>query len=378
MPTFSNEVIIAGQPFEIGGDIRVINFRDNLDYSFIDPVGGSCAPEPGSGGPSAPIQGLTVQPSGDTGSRRRHYFRRGMSERAMAGMSHEQLLESLGRELKTAVIHHDATYTAHHCFTVLCRRGLSTHFMVNHDGGIIQGLDPIYSAYHAGDFNGTSIGVDMNNIATVEGHQTRYSDPAFGGVADYAVRELIEGRINRSEKTSFAYTDEQYTSLCALLRLVNEVIGLPLIYPMSDTGGVVLSRLSDPSNFVGFFGHWHCQAGKWDPGPGFDWERVMEGLHGKSNHWPVDLGTDSLRDLRSSDAVTTATDTFFSNIEQGPSGGGYPVGLNQEWHDGVHIYTDPGTPIYACAEGEIILTRNGPDLPLGSPNYVLMRHKIDR
>jgi hypothetical protein len=76
--------------------------------------------------------------------------------------------------------------------------------------------------------------------------------------------------------------------------------------------------------------------------------------------------------------VDEATFAFFRAIEEGPGGGAYPIGLNQEWHDGVHIRCEAGTPVVAVAEGEIILTRMGPNLPLGSPNFVLMRHKVER
>lgn len=379
--TLSEEIIIAGVPFNLGIGPKIINYRDNPAYSFFDPIGGSCAPTPSEGtGPAIPGMPGSTTPTEDSGSsgRRRYSHRSGLNADDLASMTPEQKFEQLHRVIKQVVVHHDATYTSHDCFTVLCRRGLSTHFMVNHDGGIIQGLDIAYEAWHARGSNEYSIGVDMNNVASIEGHRNRRQDLAFGGAADYTTRETVEGRINRSTKESFVYTEPQYTAFCALLKKLNEVIGFPLIYPQNENGGVVITRLDPPGDFSGFCGHWHVQAGKWDPGPGFDWAKVMEGLHGKTNTWPIDVGTIVLDDLRSEEATDEATRVYFDNNESGPAGGGYPIGLNQEWHDGVHIYAEPGTPIRACAEGDIILTRNGPNFPIGSPNFVLIRHFVER
>jgi hypothetical protein len=149
---------------------------------------------------------------------------------------------------------------------------------------------------------------------------------------------------------------------------------------MSEAGGDVLrTRLSNPNAFRGFLGHQHVQAGKWDPGPGFDWAHVMELLHGEANHWPVDLDTAALKDLSTQQMVEEATNVYYENNEQGAGGGTFPIGLNQQWHDGVHLYfPETGAPVYCVAEGRILMVRNGPTFPIGSPNYVVVQHDTER
>jgi hypothetical protein len=252
--------------------------------------------------------------------------------------------------------------------------------MLNWDGSIIQGLDPFYKALHSRDMNDSSIGIEINNVAVViPERRVRRQDTVFGGFVDYRERTTSVGRCGGGIKESFDYTDEQYSTLVRLLRVFHEVLGVPLIIPENDQG-LIRRRLSDPLNYRGFLGHWHCQAGKWDPGPGFDWDRMMEGLHGKSNHWPVLIeGLSPLRDLRnpSAEQVINATEPLFLNTEQERAGGTYPLGMNQEWHDGVHVFAPTGTPVRAIAPGKVVLTRNGPNFPLGSPNFVLLRHDTE-
>jgi hypothetical protein len=212
--------------------------------------------------------------------------------------------------------------------------------MLNHNGGIIQGMDLWYNAYHAGAFNMESIGLDMNNIATVEGHQSVYQDEAWGCAIDYATREVVEGQVNSSVKRSFAYTEAQYTTLCALLKVLHEVLGFTLMFPQSDTGEVVRTRLTDPTTFRGFFGHWHCQAGKWDPGPGSTGRRSWRPR--TTNFWPIDLGTPTIRDLRSEQVVEDAPRHSSATTRRVPVAA--PSSVSIEWHDGVHLCR-LGTPL---------------------------------
>ena len=370
MANFSNHIMIAGQLYPLGDEsIQVVGFWNNPDFAFHGM--GPAAPTTNQG-----VLGLEVAP------RERSAPARNRDMRAEPNPANLQAnLDALRDQVRTAVIHHDGCYTASVCYRVLNNRNLSTHFMVNHDGNIIQGLDVWWKALHARGQNPVSIGIDMNNRAVPdEENRRQINDDLFGTVADYVSREIVEGLAGGSRpRRGFAYTEAQYNTLCKLLKLFNETFGLPLIYPQSPNGGGVLTTpMADPMSFRGFFGHWHCQPRKWDPGPGFDWNHLVECLHGKSNQWPIDLGTPSLRDLRTEEAVAAATDVYYQNTEQGPGGGTYPFGLNQQWHDGIHIYAEKGTPVKAVSDGKIILTRNGPNYPVGSPNFVLIQHDMLR
>tara|TARA_R100001082_G_scaffold111050_2_gene93064 strand:- start:1471 stop:2346 length:876 start_codon:yes stop_codon:yes gene_type:complete len=63
---------------------------------------------------------------------------------------------------KYIVIHHAVCPTTTCTFTTLKQRGLSTHYEVDKNGGILEYINPMEVAWHAGKgFNGNSIGIDL-------------------------------------------------------------------------------------------------------------------------------------------------------------------------------------------------------------------------
>jgi len=73
-------------------------------------------------------------------------------------------LKSSGRSgmAKYIVIHHAVCPTTTCTYNTLKSRGLSTHYEVDKEGGILQYIDPSEVAWHAGaGFNGRSIGIDL-------------------------------------------------------------------------------------------------------------------------------------------------------------------------------------------------------------------------
>jgi N-acetyl-anhydromuramyl-L-alanine amidase AmpD len=67
--------------------------------------------------------------------------------------------------VRFVVVHHSNTASAEDTRDVLRRRGLSTHFEVEKDGEVFQYFDPAdVVTYHAGAFNGPSVGVDMTHL----------------------------------------------------------------------------------------------------------------------------------------------------------------------------------------------------------------------
>ncbi len=53
-------------------------------------------------------------------------------------------------------------------------------------------------------------------------------------------------------------------------------------FPRDASGNVVPGKLSDEvlSEFQGVLGHYHIQSNKVDPGPAFQWEKVINGARG--------------------------------------------------------------------------------------------------
>ncbi|MDP6539482.1 MAG: peptidoglycan recognition family protein [Planctomycetota bacterium] len=203
------------------------------------------------------------------------------------------------------VVHYDVCGTSRTCFDVLHRRrGLSVHFLLDLDGTIYQTLDVRDTAWHAGPANARSIGIEIAQwgarapsrageldewYASRDGG-TRITIPerfGDGGLrtSDFegwtARPSLQRGRIHGAELVQFDFTVEQYDSLVRLLAaLCSELPRLLPSAPRDEAGRVRTGALTaeELDAFRGILGHHHVTARKVDPGPAFDWERVLRGV----------------------------------------------------------------------------------------------------
>lgn len=272
--------------------------------------------------------------------------------------------------VKQAVLHHDGMSTSQGCFNVLKSRSLSTHLMINWDGTVFQPLDLAHTAYHAaGGVNGTSVGIDLCNPIRLDRLHRDESALSRGGI--------FSGTINGGSPKSLGYHDAQYRSLIAVLRGLKEIFPkFQLQAPIDETGRVARSKLKSPEAFAGIIGHWHVLASKWDPGPGFDWERVLIGVRGSQLYFPVTLpNTRNLAQVPKEKAFEFAQ-PYYENNEAG-DGGYFPVGASQAWHSGIHVHAKADEPVLAPADGKIVVARSTePDARMGSPNLVLIQHSL--
>lgn len=214
-------------------------------------------------------------------------------------------LEDLRGVVDQFVMHYDVCGTSRTCFRVLHdMRGLSIHFMLDIDGTIYQTLDVKERAWHATKANTRSVGIEIANIGaypsvdvrplqewyeTDAGGNTRITMPERFGDGGLRNPELaggpardepIAGTINGSDLVMYDLTDAQYDSLIKLTAALHRALpGIELDYP-SAPDGVVLKRVLGDDEFRSFSGvlaHWHVQKNKIDPGPAFDWDRVLDG-----------------------------------------------------------------------------------------------------
>jgi hypothetical protein len=201
------------------------------------------------------------------------------------------------------VLHFDARGTSRRCFEVLHdRRGLSVHFMLDLDGTIYQTLDVKEAAWHATVANGRSIGVEIANIGAYSPEETSVLDrwyaldqggrvrvvvpdpPDRSGLRDPAVVQrpardqpvtgVIQGRTLRQ----YDFTDRQYDSLARLTATLCTLFPeIRCDYPRDGTGTLVRMKLPDPvlAGYHGLLGHYHVQTNKVDPGPAFQWDRLI-------------------------------------------------------------------------------------------------------
>ncbi|HEY2156185.1 MAG TPA: peptidoglycan recognition family protein [Isosphaeraceae bacterium] len=214
-------------------------------------------------------------------------------------------LSTLQQQVDQFVIHYDVCGTSKQCFKVLHDgRGLAVQFMLDLDGTIYQTLDLKEGAWHATKANGRSVGVEIANMGATtrdetsghfakwykkEGGETVITIP--GGVEKSGLRDksavlkpirpdLISGPIHGEVRQQYDLTPQQYDSLIKLTATLHRTFPkINLDYPRGSDGKVLLTALSkeDYEKYHGVLGHWHVQLNKQDPGPAFQWDKVIEG-----------------------------------------------------------------------------------------------------
>jgi N-acetyl-anhydromuramyl-L-alanine amidase AmpD len=288
------------------------------------------------------------------------------------------------------VIHSDITVNSKSCFNVLKSRGFSTHFMIDWDGTIYQATDASKKAIHAAsdyieDVNNRAIGIDINclqnNYARSPEAEARDRGTLASQFAQHGERRTSETvEINGVPWKSFGYTDLQYDAIIKLLAALSKAFPkLKMAAPIDERGEVLWQV---PAEFdlerIGIYGHMHLTAQKFDPGPGFDWGRVLQGLSQEHNSFPVDLVTGrTIANLLTEEKVKEVANLYYRNTEASELGGYYPIGKGGQWHGGVHLHVTEGSPVRAMFKGTVVAARNGEAVHgTGSNNFVVLRHEV--
>jgi N-acetylmuramoyl-L-alanine amidase len=203
------------------------------------------------------------------------------------------------------VIHYDVAGVSQNCFrTLQDNRGLSVQFMLDVDGTIYQTLDLKERARHATISNSRSVGIEIANMGAwgkgdMKTLDRWYETKPNGSVAlrppkpfaelgvrtnDFVGRpdrqELICGNIQGSDVCQYDFTPEQYESLIKLTATLCKVFPkMKCDYPRDAQGKLIPRKLDDAAwqAYQGVLGHYHVQLNKTDPGPAFNWDKVIEG-----------------------------------------------------------------------------------------------------
>jgi N-acetylmuramoyl-L-alanine amidase len=123
--------------------------------------------------------------------------------------------------------------------------GNSGHYYIDRDGAVHRFVQPTRIAHHTRGYNPRSIGIEIVNTG-------RYPD-------------WLD---SRRQAMSEPYTDAQFTALIALLtQLKSELPNLKFIAGHEDLDTAKVPASDDPSQEV---------FRKRDPGPQFDWPRVLK------------------------------------------------------------------------------------------------------
>ncbi len=221
-------------------------------------------------------------------------------------------LELLQREVDLFVIHYDVCGVSQRCFDVLHdHRTLSVHFMLDIDGTIYQTLDVKERAWHAGPFNSRSVGIEIAHMGAYAEGEAKPWDRWYGTdehghtiltppgdlastirtpnfVGRPAREGLIVGNIQGRPVEQYDFTNEQYEALIKLTAALHRVLPRIELRAPRDAGGEVIPHvLPDDAlaEYHGLIGHYHLTDQKTDPGPAFDWDRVIDGAKVELRWW---------------------------------------------------------------------------------------------
>ncbi|MBI4579485.1 MAG: N-acetylmuramoyl-L-alanine amidase [Planctomycetes bacterium] len=286
-----DEIIVAGQMFHTG--TRVVTYLEPRGYNAYRCYNHFDASKT-----------MPSNPADKDNPNRYSPTRRDLADDVKAGVDEQGwTLENLRQQVDLFVIHYDVCGTSAQCFYVLHdARGLSVHFMLDLDGTVYQTLDLAERAWHAGTANDRSVGVEIAHWGAFtsadqakEGYACDKSGwpyvtfpesfsrrelltPSF--TARPARKDIIEGAINGRVRYQYDFTNEQYAALIKLTATLHRVLPrIELAVPRGPDGRVIPDVLPDEQfkTFHGLVGHWHVIKEKQDPGPAFDWDRVLTG-----------------------------------------------------------------------------------------------------
>ncbi|MHA7056513.1 N-acetylmuramoyl-L-alanine amidase [Aquimarina sp. M1] len=167
---------------------------------------------------------------------------------------------------------------------------VSVPFIIARNGSILNMWSSAYWAYHlgsgavGGNTNGAkrTIAIEMSNIGFLKriGDQlvTVYNDT---DVYCHINEKQFYTKLDipyRGEQYFATHTTKQYKSLILLLRYLTAAYNIPkAILPEGKRYDVLAGN--ELVNFKGITSHVNYRSsGKWDIGPAFDWEKVMQGL----------------------------------------------------------------------------------------------------
>ena len=357
----SGNIIVCGRSYNIGWP--VVNYYDNPAFNAYY---AGCFKGPSNGPPRSPYP---FAPAKGLGGALKRYRER----RLMGGTRDLRRLQEVIRQF---VVHHDGCASSADCFHVLHdERGLSVHFLIDNDGTIYQTLDLVDGAFQAAGVNEISIGVELCNRGEVS-----LDGPEFYRRKFNMNRDVVDVQVHNHRYRMWAYTPNQYLAMEALGKALARLLpNLPQVVPEWN-GQILNTWMADPRAFAGYIGHYHVTNNKWDPG-GFDFKWLVQRIRSHAV-WFVCLdragecpkAPEINDDLAAAEAQSAS---LIKNNEEESMGGYYPVGpfgKTRLWHGGMHLNLPEGAPVFNPFPGRIVAMRQGDDAPIGSINFVLVRH----
>ncbi len=175
------------------------------------------------------------------------------------------------------VTHWDAALSANSCRNILKKRGISSHFVIDNDGTIVQLVDTNHIAWHAGirRVNNASVGIDFSNAVYTKYNKT-YEKRGHGP------RPIIKNfRVHGRRLSPFlGYYPEQIQAYKALLKTLNDNYAIPLVCPVDESGSLITTVVEDArkARFKGVVNHYNLTKKKWDAS-GLQLNDILEELN---------------------------------------------------------------------------------------------------
>ena len=303
-----DEIIVCGQRFHIGAPVVLWN-EGGYDFHF------------------SPQNDQTPQ------ARIPHEVRMSpLTDEEIEQLRHTGwTIDFLREKVDQFVIHYDVDGISSRCFATLEKRHLAVQLMLDLDGTIYQTMDLQEEAAHATKANGGSVGIEIANCGAYSGSilpmlawykRDNYGNFAIQIPAQYgdggirtehfvgrpARPNIISANVQGEVYKQFDFTLQQYNSLthltAALCTIFPKItcdyprlrtgLGVPTTQlvknPEAGTAGrpeslaapgqpgiLIPHALTDEQYdaYQGVLGHYHVQTDKQDPGPAFQWERLI-------------------------------------------------------------------------------------------------------
>jgi len=165
------------------------------------------------------------------------------------------------RKPHVIVTHWDVCTSAASCKRVLEKRNISTHFVIDNDGTIVQLVDPNNIAWHAKGANNNSIGIDISNAYYIKyGSSYRKQGLPPRPILNDSV---VHGRRLREH---FGYYPEQLHAYSVLVAFLCKTYDIPLDYPKDEDGSLCTTVYQPAVNnkFKGVINHYNLTRNKID------------------------------------------------------------------------------------------------------------------
>lgn len=180
-------------------------------------------------------------------------------------------------------LHHSGLYTAKDTFHVLHnQRRLSCHFILDDSGILYQTLDLKEKAWHGGQNNSISVGLEIASRANATKRPDAYS-PANCKRYNVLPRKKKIDCINGQWIWGYEYNDKQYETIIRLSIALIDIYSLNPEFPFAL--GANRKTLKYPKKHNGLICHYHNSIQKIDP-IALDYKRIINGIKNKNPYEP--------------------------------------------------------------------------------------------